>query len=133
MEPSLKTPTYLMPVLDELRRREPIFHHAEVGARREFFDKMMAPEFWEVGASGRRYDRDYTLDTLVERYSVAHDDDWVAEGFHCLEIAPDNYLVTYTLLQDGKRKSRRSTIWRRTADGWKIVFHQGTLVEKSGV
>jgi hypothetical protein len=33
------------------------------------------------------------------------------------------------LLQDGKRRTRRSTIWKRTLDGWKIVFHQGTIVD----
>ncbi len=130
MAPNLKTPKHLMPVLEELRQREPIFHHAELGATRDFFDKMMAPEFWEVGASGQRYSREYALDSLVKRHSVPHNDDWEADDFQCLEIAPDNYLLTYTLIQDGKRMSRRSTIWRRTADGWRIVYHQGTLVER---
>jgi len=39
------------------------------------------------------------------------------------------YLLTYTLLQDKTRLTRRSTIWRRTDGDWKIVFHQGTVVE----
>lgn len=47
--------------------------------------------------------------------------------FHCLEIAPDNYLLTYTLFQ-GERVTRRSTIWRRSTTGWKILYHQGTIV-----
>jgi hypothetical protein len=37
-------------------------------------------------------------------------------------------LLTYTLLQDNQRLTRRATIWRSTADGWKIVYHQGTIV-----
>ena len=45
------------------------------------------------------------------------------------KLAGDLYLLTYTLLQDHVRKTRRSTIWQRTASGWKIVFHQGTLVQ----
>lgn len=44
------------------------------------------------------------------------------------EIAADNYLLTYTLFQ-GERVTRRSTIWRRTGEGWKIMYHQGTIVE----
>jgi hypothetical protein len=44
------------------------------------------------------------------------------------EIAADNYLVTYTLAQ-GARITRRATLWRKTPAGWKILFHQGTMVE----
>jgi hypothetical protein len=31
-------------------------------------------------------------------------------------------------LQQGARNTRRATIWRRTPDGWKVVYHQGTVV-----
>jgi hypothetical protein len=44
-------------------------------------------------------------------------------------LAADLYLLTYTLLQDKVRLTRRSTIWQRTAEGWKIVYHQGTIVQ----
>jgi hypothetical protein len=89
---------------------------------------MTEPTFWEVGASGRRYSRELVLSTLEKRYATQAEDVWQARDFHCLEIATDNYLLTYTLIQ-GERVTRRSTIWRRTVQGWKIVYHQGTLVE----
>ena len=41
------------------------------------------------------------------------------------------FSLTYTLIQ-GARVTRRATIWRRTAEGWKIVYHQGTVVEENG-
>jgi hypothetical protein len=44
-----------------------------------------------------------------------------------MHIAAENFLLTYTLLQ-GARVTRRATIWRRSTDGWKIVYHQGTVV-----
>jgi hypothetical protein len=44
-------------------------------------------------------------------------------------LSEDTYLLTYTLLQDNVRLTRRSTIWRSTPEGWKIVFHQGTIVQ----
>ena len=131
MEPHLKTPSHLCEILEELRQREPIFHHAEIGATREDFESMTDPDFWEVGASGRRYSRENVINTLVERYSVAHEDIWKADGFHCCEIAENNYLLTYTLVQDNTRKTRRSTIWRKAADGWKILYHQGTMAESN--
>ena len=45
-----------------------------------------------------------------------------------MEIANNNYLFTYTLLQEqGKRISRRATIWRYVNGQRKVVYHQGTL------
>lgn len=129
MEPKLTTDPRLIPILNELRRREPIFHHPEFGTSRADFEAMTDPEFWEVGASGRRYARDYCIDNLVERHSQPHEDVWETRDFHCSEISEDNYLLTYTLIQDGFRVTRRSTIWRTTGDNWTILFHQGTIVE----
>jgi hypothetical protein len=56
---------------------------------------------------------------------------WEATDFCCQRLAEDVYLLTYTLLQDGVRLTRRTGIWRRTEEGWKIVFHQGTMVEEA--
>jgi hypothetical protein len=127
MEPTLVTAPEALPVLDELMRREPIFHRAEFGTRRVDFENMTAPCFWEVGASGRRYGREYVLDVLEDGVRGLGEDVWETRDAHCLQIAPDNYLLTYTLLQ-GARVTRRSTIWRRTPSGWKILYHQGTVV-----
>jgi len=115
-------------VLEQLKKREPIFHRPELGTTRADFDQMMDEAFCEVGASGRRYDREYVLDELEKRHANPIDDEWEALDFRYIEIAPDNYLLTYTLIQ-GERVTRRSTIWRRTSGGWKILYHQGTIVE----
>jgi hypothetical protein len=88
---------------------------------------MTEETFWETGASGRRYSREYVLDVLEHRCREPVDDLWETREFLCTQIAPDNYLLTYTLLQ-GERLTRRATLWRRTATGWKIVYHQGTEV-----
>ena len=128
MEPTLATAPRLIAVLEELKRREPIFHRPELGTSRRDFENMMDASFWEVGASGRRYSREFILETLENRMSQHVEDIWETRGFHCLEIAPENYLVTYTLLQ-GPRVTRRATLWRRSSAGWKILYHQGTLVD----
>ena len=130
MEPHLVTAPEHMPVLNELMRREPLFHRPEFGTTRKDFEKMTAPGFWEVSASGRRFSRQFVLDVLEKRYEHSTEVVWEVGDVHCLEIAADNYLITYTLIQ-GERVTRRSTIWRRTAEGWQIVFHQGTIVAPS--
>lgn len=127
MEPQLVAAAALVQVTRELMDREPLFHRPEFGFARADFEKMTAPEFWEVGASGRRYSRKFVLDTLEQRYQSPTTDTWEIRDFHCATLESDTYLVTYTLLQ-GERLSRRSSIWKRFSDSWKVVFHQGTLV-----
>jgi hypothetical protein len=131
-EPDLATPPHLQEVLDELRRREPIFHHPGFGTSRADYMRMTTDDFWEIGASGQRYSRAFVLDVLEARLTNPVDEsDWESRDFHVREIAPNVYLLTYTLRQ-GERLTRRSTIWRRADGGWKIVFHQGTVVAPAG-
>ena len=133
IEPSLNTDPSLADVLEELTSLEPIFHRPELGTTRADFEKMSAVDFWEVGASGRRYSRDYVRDyvlDVLERRCAAHDvDSLEASDLHCRRLSDDVYLLTYTLLQPKQRKTRRSSIWHRTPEGWKIIFHRGTIVE----
>jgi hypothetical protein len=129
MEPIFTTAPELEEVLAELSRREPIFHRPEFGVARADFENMMIEDYWETGASGRRYARTLILDTLEARYSDHCNDVWETRDFHCRKLAEDVYLLTYTLLQDETRLTRRATIWQHTAAGWKIVYHQGTIVQ----
>jgi hypothetical protein len=118
----------LLAVLEDLKLREPIFHHPEFGTTRKDYEAMTDEDFWEVGASGRRYSREFVLDTLENRAPDPDESAWLTRDFQCREIAVNNYLITYTLHQ-GKRMTRRATLWRRTAAGWKVLYHQGTVVE----
>jgi hypothetical protein len=128
----LTTESRLRELQQEVSSREPIFHRPELGNTRTDFEAMTEDGFWEVGASGRRYSREHVLDVLEDRHQVAShlalEDTWEAIDFACRELGSDTYLLTYTL-QQGQRKTRRATVWRRSADDWKILFHQGTLVE----
>src|SRR5436190_22983286 len=128
MEPDRSTDPALQDVLDELRRREPIFHAPEFSTCRADDERQTALEFWEVGASGQRYSRAFVLDELDRRRTSRHvDEPLEADDFRCQALAPGLYLLTYTLLQ-GLRRTRRTTVWRRSGDDWQIVFHQGTVV-----
>ena len=107
MEPALSTDPALLDILEEVKSREPIFHHPEFGTTRSDFEVMMHADFWEIGASGRRYSREYVLAELEKRHKHSHEDVWETSGFHCLRLAPDVYLLTYTLIQNKVRKTRR--------------------------
>jgi len=129
MEPLLHTAPELAAILAELSNREPIFHRREFGTTRADFEKMTVDDFWEVGASGRLYSRAHVLDELDRRFSAPRKDEWECSDFHCRQLSSDTFLLTYTLLQDRKRLTRRATLWQHTAEGWKIIYHQGTLVQ----
>jgi hypothetical protein len=119
----------LLPVLDELRRREPIFHTPEFGSTTAEFERSTAPDYWEVGASGRRYSRDLILRELTKSvpYVDAAGAGWRTEDLGLRRLGPDTYLLTYTLDQAGRR-TRRSSIWECSEDRWRILYHQGTII-----
>jgi hypothetical protein len=120
----------LAEVLQQLKAREPIFHRPELGTTRADFERMTAIDYWEVGASGRIYKRDFVLDEMAKLYAGPHDEPILEAGdFRCRRLSENVYLLTYNLIQDRERYTRRATIWERTAEGWKIVYHQGTIVD----
>jgi hypothetical protein len=129
MEPKLVTPPELAPILAELSRLEPIFHWPPREMTRELLLKMTVEDFWETGASGRRYSREFVMEELPRRMAKSQPDVWETSDFYCRQLAPDLYLLTYTLLQDKTRLTRRATIWQKVPGGWKIVYHQGTVVQ----
>jgi hypothetical protein len=128
MEPDLTVPQALAPVLDELKKLEPLFHAAHAQASTQQFEQLVAPEFWEVGASGKRYSRAFVLKVLAERIESPDVALWHTDDFCVAELGAGNYLLTYTLHQPD-RVTRRASIWRRTASGWQVVYHQGTVVQ----
>ena len=128
MEPKFDTALELADVLAELSRLEPIFHWPPADMSPDALRKMTVDDFWETGASGRRYAREFVFDVLQQRMAKAEPDVWEISDLCCRKLADDVYLLTYTLLQDRTRLTRRATIWQRSADGWKIVYHQGTVV-----
>ncbi|KAA6464611.1 DUF4440 domain-containing protein [Acidobacteria bacterium AB60] len=118
----------LRAVLEELKVREPIFHAPGFGSSPADWERSMAPDYWEVGASGRRYSRAFILRHLQEHPPAdAEASGWQTRDHSILPLGPDTYLITYTLHQP-ERITRRATIWQRTGRQWRILYHQGTIV-----
>jgi hypothetical protein len=117
-------------VLRELLRREPLFHHPELGTTRADFEAATAPDYWEVGASGRVYDREFVWNVLAERYADPPPEEWVIDEPAVRRIGADTWLLTYRLLLAG-RWTRRATIWQTTGGpgAWLALYHQGTVIQ----
>jgi len=128
MELASTTDPKLLDVLAELRGKESTFSRPESATMHAELEVLLDRDFWEVGASGRRYTRKSALEVLQDRTGTPTEEHRETTDFRCQELAPDLYLLTYTLRQVA-RITRRTTIWRRSTDGWRAVFHQGTIVE----
>ncbi len=116
-------------VMRELVAREPIFHRPEWGTGRADYERMTAPDYWEVGASGTIYRRDFVLDLLERRREEGGPEETLeASGFACRQLGAACWLLTYQLVQGGVRRTRRATVWERAGSDWRIVYHQGTIV-----
>ena len=122
-------PMILYSPADELRELEPIFHTPSTCPPGRMPDDVLLDDFWEVGASGRRYTRELVMKIVRERKDHAMDRFQVSD-FVANLVAPNLYLVTYTLRQPD-RVTRRMSLWRRCADGaWRLRYHQGTMAEE---
>jgi len=87
-EPHLVTDPAIAEILAQLIRREPIFHRPEFGMMRADFENMTTQDYWEVGASGRRYSRNYVLDMLEQHFQQDQSGDiWEASDFYCKRLS----------------------------------------------
>ncbi|MGO1258604.1 MAG: DUF4440 domain-containing protein, partial [Brachybacterium sp.] len=81
--------------------------------------ELLHPDFSEVGASGRRYDRDEILAHLAPLEAIE------AEEFIADEIAPGVVLLQYSTHGQGDTV-HRSSLWVRENGRWLLRHHQGT-------
>ena len=91
--------------------------------------ERLAPEFREITSSGVMID----LKDVLER--LPQENGWEAKGqdFEFSYVGEDVCLLTYKSFhrvssQCKGKLSRRSSIWKRYGDDWKMVFHQGTTI-----
>ena len=112
-----------------LRARELLLLQSEVRRDPDAVARLLCAEFFEIGASGRTYDREQVIAALanspLQTYSM-HD-------FACRCLDDDLALVSYRasrLDADAGEAvvSVRSSLWRRCEDGWRMCFHQGTRI-----
>jgi uncharacterized protein YhfF/GNAT superfamily N-acetyltransferase len=117
------------PSVDELRALELALARRDEPAIPGGYEAVLAPDFAEIGASGRRWTRGEILETL---HAEPPDASIAIEAFEVAFLGPDLVLATYdavgTTPDGADRRSRRSSIWLRTDDRWQLRFNQGTPI-----
>lgn len=101
-----------------------------VRSSRARFERLLDPEFVEVGSSGRRY----TCADMLARLPVhpggsAGGPRYEPSDITGVVLAPGLVHLTYDTDFDGRR-ARRSSLWRKQSEetGWRMYYHQGTPV-----
>ncbi|MFI5944044.1 DUF4440 domain-containing protein [Streptomyces uncialis] len=106
-------------VQGELRLLDP-----DVRPSPELVGALLHPEFTEIGASGRLWDRDSVLVALAERPGNGVRP-ITTSRMRGVQLTPDCVHLTFDTDNNG-RLAHRSSVWRRTEAGWRLYFHQGT-------
>ena len=124
----------LVSLLQTLQHLEAELHHPGVRCSTERLEQLLHPDFHEVGRSGRPYDRETVIRYLATRTVIPEVE---ADNYSVEPLADDCALLTYRSAQraaDGSTHDRalRSSVWRRTAVGWQLCYHQGTPAAAAG-
>lgn len=111
---------------DELRRLEELLLTAEVRDDAARLAQFLTDDFIEFGSSGRVFSKAEIIAAIGGEGTVRR----TISDFHAELLAPDAVFVTYRLQRtkagDTVAHSLRSSVWLRSAKGWRMRFHQGT-------
>ncbi len=108
--------------LDEVVELELALLHPDVRRDRTWVEDVLDEDFREIGASGRLWSRQETVDGLAGEQGEGP---VAVADLEALQLADGLVLVTYVSDRVGRR-ARRSSVWRRSGDRWRLVHHQGT-------
>jgi hypothetical protein len=118
----------LVAVLESLERE---LHRCMAGSDSHRMAELLHPDFVEFGRSGRTYTFEQIFTQLREEpvFPLIHSQDYSVRS-----LAEDVALLTYRSANLGhgsilERHSLRSSVWLRGRNGWRLVFHQGTITE----
>lgn len=94
----------------------------------QYMENILDPTFFEFGRSGRIYQREDTLYGIRPQTINAT---IPLESFQIHKITDEIYQTTYIseVVYERIERANRSSLWKYTNSGWKLLFHQGTPCE----
>ena len=95
--------------------------------------ELLIDGFTEFTSSGYIYN--YNIGQVIDEDTKLQEMEWEITDFKINQLSDDCVLATYKLikhseLNENKKYSLRSSIWKCFEGKWKMIFHQGTLTSK---
>lgn len=103
----------------ELRLLDPL-----VRASTELLVQVLHPDFHEVDTTGRHWDRDMVIASLITG-TGSRPGQLTASRMRGIQLADQFVHVTFDTEAKGNR-AHRSSLWRLTETGWLLYYHQAT-------
>ena len=94
----------------------------EARASQGRLESLLDDDFVEIGASGRRWERE----ELIAHLATSPAPDVIVADMAARRVADRIALVTYVTVATDRRVLR-SSWWRETGGHWRCFFHQGTV------
>lgn len=111
----------------ELEHLERALHTPQVRGDRARLAELLDEDFSEIGSSGQCYGRAAALAEIpLQRAQVLIESEHYTVVLLSQDLAQVRYRSRYYLEGQPQRWVLRSSLWRRHAQGWRLVFHQGT-------
>lgn len=106
----------------------------EIRKSAEKTSELLADNFIEFCSSGHIYNYN-KLEPINEEVDL-EELNWEIKDFGINQLSDECVLVTYKLikhneLDESRKYSLRSSIWKYFNGKWKMIFHQGTLTDKT--
>ncbi len=108
--------------------RELALLSCQVRSSAQQVDELLDSAFREIGASGRLWTRAETISALASERSNSRGAIEVTE-MAGEPLGLDLIQLIYVSNWQGRRP-RRSSLWQRSAGAWRLLFHQGTLLNE---
>lgn len=98
------------------------------GVRRsaDQLEDLLAPDFCEIGASGRLWTRAEVIRALVAA-TTSNQPVMECREMSGRSVGSDLVLLSY-VSEVERRRAHRSSLWQRHGATWQILHHQGTPV-----
>jgi hypothetical protein len=116
-------------LFDFLIDLEKSLHRGSIRRSREKLNELLRDDFIEIGASGKIYNKDQIIEALLNETPFTINASDFELRLFSEDIAQLKYKTQNIVDTNLLPTTLRSSIWKKEGTVWKMLFHQGTLVQ----
>ncbi len=115
-------------IKNHIKELEERLLHTDIRKNSTILTELLSDDFEEIGSDGKISTREEVIEWLVNKEKNIK---WSLNNFRIKELSPELILATYIAIKKNQSNSSgsiRSSIWKKFAGNWKMIFHQGTKI-----